>query len=121
MTPAEFEQVVVEAMEGLPPPFRDRLQNVGVMIQPEPASEHRRRLGDTHSELFGLYEGIPYPDRVPGEFTGSLPSRITIFQRPIERIYRSRAEMIRCIQETVLHEVGHHFGFTDDDLERMGY
>lgn len=117
MTRREFEEVVKEALDALPEEFRRRLRNIEVIVQesPSPRQSRRRRGG-----LLGLYEGVPYGERGSG-YSGALPDRITLFKRAIERECRAREEIVRCIQETVLHEVGHFFGFTDDQLESMGY
>ena len=116
MTRAEFEQVVQEAMESIPEFFREKLRNVEVIVQDIPPRRHLRP-GRT---LFGIYEGVPFGE--PGRgFTGQMPDRITIFRNPIEGACGDRTEMLTCIRETVLHEVGHHFGFTDRQLEEMGY
>lgn len=120
MTFREFEDVVREALETLPEMFRERLQNIAVIVQEVPTPSQAGRVGATDDTLFGLYEGIPFGER-GSHYSGALPDKITIFKRPIERACRNRADMIRCIQETVLHEVGHFFGFSDEQLEEMGY
>lgn len=115
MTRREFEKVVEEAIAALPQEFRDRLENVEFDVKESP----NRRQSGRHPELYGLYEGVPIGDRSasnPIEF----PSKITLFKRAIERDCPTRPEMIKCIQETVLHEIGHHFGFSDDDLDKFG-
>ena len=71
------------------------------------------------STSYGLYEGVPFGDRGPG-YQMALPDRITIFKRTIERDCKTRNEMIRCIQDTVLHELGHFFGFDDEQLDALG-
>ena len=120
MTREEFEDVVVEAMDSLPEMFKERLRNLAVIVQYHASARQSGRVGHRGGELLGLYEGVPI-EHGGGLHTGAMPNRITIFQAAIERTARSRPAMLRCIQETVLHEVGHHFGFTDHDLEEMGY
>ena len=116
MTRAEFERVVREAMDALPPMFLEKLGNVEVVVRESPT---RGQVAENGGGLYGLYEGVPLNERTP-EFAGALPDRITIFKRSIERDHRDRAAMLKCIRETVLHEVGHFFGLDEDDLERLG-
>ena len=77
---------------------------------------------DEHPEdpdLFGLYEGIPLPER--GDMAGELPDRITIFRLPLEDEFRDPAELEREIRITVLHELGHYFGLDEERLGDLGY
>jgi predicted Zn-dependent protease with MMP-like domain len=116
MTRLEFERVVKEAVDSLPTILREKIENVQVTVRESP---DRRQTAEHGSGLYGLYEGVSL-DRRTHDFQGALPDRITIFKRAIERDFPERNSMIRCIQETVIHEVGHFFGFDDDDLDRMG-
>ena len=116
MTRREFEKIVKEALESLPAPLRDKLDNVEVLVRESP---DRKQTGEHGPGLYGLYEGVSLDQRTH-DFQGALPDRITIFKRSIERDFPERAEMLKCIRETVIHEVGHFFGFDDDDLDRMG-
>lgn len=114
MTRREFEKVVEEAVARLPEPIKARLENVEFLVAESP---NRRQSG--MGELYGLYEGTPFPDRGP-EYQMAMPDRITIFKRAIERDCATREDMIQCIQDTVVHEVGHFLGLDDDELEARG-
>jgi predicted Zn-dependent protease with MMP-like domain len=116
MTRREFERVVQEALDSLPEGLKSKIQNVQVSIRESP---DRRQVAEHGSGLYGLYEGVSLDQR-GHDFAGALPDRITIFKRCIERDFPDRVEMIQCIRDTVIHEVGHYFGFDDDDLDRMG-
>ncbi|HZN61289.1 MAG TPA: metallopeptidase family protein [Planctomycetota bacterium] len=116
MTRREFEKVVKEAIESLPAALREKIDNVQVSVRESP---DRRQTAEHGPGLYGLYEGVSL-DRRPHDFQGAMPDRITIFKRSIERDFRGRAEMIQCIRDTVIHEVGHFFGLDDDDLDRLG-
>jgi predicted Zn-dependent protease with MMP-like domain len=116
MTRREFEKVVKEALDSLPPRLRARIENVQVSIRESP---DRRLVAEHGAGLYGLYEGVSLDQR-SHDFAGALPDRITIFKRTIERDHPGRDSMIQCIRDTVIHEVGHFFGFDDDDLDRMG-
>jgi len=121
MTRREFEKVVEEAVAALPEMFRKRIENVEFRVAESP---NRRQSGSKSGagrepSLYGLYEGTPIGDRGSGDSL-RLPDRITIFKRAIERDCRSRVEMVKCIQETVFHEIGHYFGLDDDQLDDLG-
>ena len=116
MTRREFEKVVKEAIESLPGALRGKIDNVQVSVRESP---DRKQTAEHGSGLYGLYEGVSL-DRRTHDFAGALPDRITIFKRSIERDFPNRAEMIKCIRETVIHEVGHFFGLDDEDLDRLG-
>ncbi|HWR53277.1 MAG TPA: metallopeptidase family protein [Bryobacteraceae bacterium] len=106
MSPAEFDLLVEQALRAIPTRFRRRLQNVVLVVEPEPP-----RPG-----LLGLYEGRPLTSRSAFD-SFSMPDRITIFQGPHERSARSRGELERLVEETVWHEVAHYFGM---DEARVG-
>lgn len=115
MTRKAFEEIVEEALAGLPQPFRDRLENVVVQVLPRPTRAQMEEVGlEPDEDLFGLYEGTPLTERTP-DFAG-LPDRISIFQEPIERACSTRKRMIREIQDTVIHEIGHFFGLDEDEI-----
>ena len=120
MTRREFEKVVEEAVAALPEMFRGKIENVEFRVAESP---NRRQSGSKspgrEPSLYGLYEGTPIGDRGSGDSL-RLPDRITIFKRCIERDCRTRAEMVKCIQETVFHEIGHYFGLDDDQLDDLG-
>lgn len=106
-----FEELVAEALDGLPGWVRARLDNVEVVIEDDP-------LPGQH--LLGLYEGVPLTDRGMG-YTWALPDRITLFRMPIQR-HAGRGEdaVRRVVADTVVHEVAHHFGITDERLNQLG-
>ena len=121
MTRREFERIVEEAVKSLPAEFRERLENIVIRVAESPNRRRSRTKEPQGHEtsLYGLYEGLPRTER--GVDDSLLPDRITIFKRAIERDHRSRAAMLRCIQETVLHEIGHYFGLDDSQLDELGY
>lgn len=120
MTRKEFEQVVREAVQALPEALRRKIDNVEIRIAESPSRRQSREWGGGRlPPLYGLYEGTPYGER-GREYTLRLPDRITLFKRAIERDCRTRPEMIRCIRETVLHELGHYFGLDEHQLDDLG-
>jgi predicted Zn-dependent protease with MMP-like domain len=85
-----------------------------------PNARQLRSVGVRHGTLLGLYEGIPLTERNSG-YSMVLPDKITIFQRTIERICGSHAEIVAQVRQTVIHEVAHHFGISDARLEELGW
>jgi len=116
----EFERLVRQACEGLPPAVQARLGNVALIVQewPTPAQLHEAGVEHPH-DLFGLYQGVPlvarhYYDPLP-------PDRITIFRGPILAAATSREAVAREVRTTVRHEIAHFLGMSEADLERLGY
>ena len=107
-----FEELVSEALDGVPQELMGLLQNVVVLTADEPP------LGEDH--ILGLYEGIPLTER-DHSYSGVLPDRITIFRGPTLRYARDWDEAVREIRVTVVHEIAHHFGIDDDRLHELGY
>ena len=117
-----FRALVSEAMDEIPEPFLSRLANVEVVVEDEPDAELLADMGldPRRDTLFGLYEGVPLDERGDHE-AALLPDRITLFYRPLVRACRTPGRLRREIRDTIIHEVGHFFGFDDEDLEREGY
>lgn len=111
----EFEKLVGEALDSLPKEFADKLQNVGVTFEnfPNPAQIAKLRL-NRRSLLFGLYEGIPLTKR--SNYSAVLPDKITIFKYPILMVSRSPEEVRERVKRVVMHEIGHHFGLSDEEM-----
>jgi predicted Zn-dependent protease with MMP-like domain len=120
MNTEKFERLVFEAIQHLPKEFRERLDNIDVVVAHEPTrhqlSKIERQRGET---LLGLYEGVPLTERTQG-YGFVVPDMITIFQRSIESICRNDQEIIAEIQKVVRHEIAHHFGISDGRLREMG-
>ncbi len=114
-----FERLVERAVADLPEEFRERLENIDVVVEDLPAGRQLRRGRTPPGEiLLGLYEGVPLTERsinyglVP-------PDKITIFQKPIEAVCRSDDEIAEEIGRVVRHEIAHHFGIGDERLEEL--
>lgn len=121
LPPEEFDEVVARAVAGLPEEYLTRLEleNIDIVVEPEPTPEQLAELGlQRYESLFGLYEGVSLPERM--RYGEVLPDKITIFQRPIESYVNSMQELEEQIQTTVKHEVAHFFGFDDDEIDDMG-
>ncbi|NJL29359.1 MAG: metallopeptidase family protein [Thermoanaerobaculia bacterium] len=111
----EFESLVAKALDDLPGEFAELLENVAVTIEDEPDPEDLEALGmEEDEELFGLYQGMPLTER--DSFYQELPDRVVIYRGPIVRACESRREVIREVRDTVVHELGHHFGLSDEEM-----
>jgi predicted Zn-dependent protease with MMP-like domain len=115
-----FEQLVAEVLEELPGYIQERLENVAVVVE---ARSRPSRFGeDSGEDLLGLYEGINRVDRASGYHLAT-PDRITLFWRPlVEEVGpgASAEALRREVRKTIIHEVAHHFGMDDAELERLG-
>ena len=115
----EFAQLVAAALDELPRQFRRQMQNIAVIVETAPSRALLKAmdLWPDHT-LLGLYQGVPLPDR--GQSYGNvLPDQITIFQQPIEALYRTPEEIQTAVRETVIHEVGHYFGLDDARIDEL--
>jgi predicted Zn-dependent protease with MMP-like domain len=108
--PDAFEQMVGTALDSLPPQFAALIENVAVLV------EH----GQGPRGLLGLYEGVPLTSRNT-HYAGVLPDRITIYQRSICALCDTEAEVVEQVRRTVIHEVGHYFGISDERLRELGW
>ena len=122
MDRARFHALVAEAIDEIPEPFRDYLENVAVVVEDEPSDELLREMemDPRQDTLYGLYEGVPVGER---QFDGApmLPDRIIIYYRPLVRDFGTPTAIRREIRTTIIHEVGHVFGLEDDEIEAEGY
>lgn len=119
MTRQSFERLVLEAVELIPPAFRQEMRNVAVVVEDEPSRATLAELGiEPPDTLYGLYEGTPLTEREWGHGT-VLPDRITIYQRPIVEDAAGETDIIRAVGETVIHEFGHHFGLSEEEIEAI--
>ena len=113
-----FHRMVQRVSRTLPYQVQAALNNVAIVVQDEPTAEQRSELTNGASDLLGLYQGVPMIER-----TGvglMMPDRITIFTGPISRHTRSSQEMEEQVRVTLLHEIGHHLGFDEGGLDRIG-
>ena len=116
-----FENLVVEAIESIPEPLFRYMENVEILVEEWPTPTQRRSVDLADGNLLlGLYEGIPLTERT-SHCGLVLPDKITIFRRPILMVAPPNDEAIRSqIRRTVLHEIAHHFGISDERLVELG-
>jgi predicted Zn-dependent protease with MMP-like domain len=119
MTRSDFRELVDEALETIPQRFRDAMQNIAIVVDDEPSPEQMESVEiEPPDTLLGLYEGIPLPER-QWAHGNTLPDKITLFQRPIEESSEDEDDLIICIGETLIHEVGHYFGLSEEEIEAI--
>ena len=112
---SSFDKLVEEAVLSLPDEFADRLQNVSVVVREYPPPEILKKL-KIRGTLLGLYQGVPYGKKSVWS-SRVQPDMISIYKRPILGICRTAEEVIEKVREVVIHEIGHHFGLSDKDME----
>jgi predicted Zn-dependent protease with MMP-like domain len=121
MTREEFEDRVAQALDDLPDEIAELMDNIQVVVASRPRPQDMRRAGVRRGDmLLGLYTGVPLGSRGRHRYSGVLPDRVVLYQRNIEAAF-PRHRLVEGIREVVLHEVGHHFGLSDDRLHEMGY
>ena len=113
--PPDLEAMVIDALEGLPASFRERLGSVAIVIEDEPTPSQLASVGARG--LFGLYQGVPRTTW--GAEHAMVPSKITIFRGPLLRAHRTQQGLVAGVTDTVYHEIAHHFGISDARLTEL--
>jgi len=117
MSRADFERLVADALASIPHRFRDAMQNIAIVVEDEPS---RALLDEMDVEppetLFGLYQGVPLTER-RWDAGNLLPDRILIFQGPHERSAEDEDDLAIAIAETLIHEIGHYFGMSEEEIQ----
>ena len=114
-TGPDIEGMVIDALDGLPEVFRERLGSVAIVIEEEPTPAQRGSGGARG--LYGLYQGIPRTNLAAEG--APVPSKITIFRGPLVRTYHGEEALAAAVTETVYHEIAHHFGISDARLHEI--
>ena len=107
----DFEVLVGEGLDTIPGELAELMDNVVVLVEDNPPAGR---------PLLGLYHGVPLTDR-GHYYVGALPDRITIYRNPILRQCSTQEQVVDCVRTTVVHEVAHHFGISDERLDELGY
>jgi predicted Zn-dependent protease with MMP-like domain len=119
VTRNRFEKLVEEALRDIPRSFRAEMKNVAVLVEDEPPPHVLEEMEiEPPDSLFGLYQGTPLPER-GWAYGNALPDRISIYQRPIEEACEDDDEIRECVAETVIHEFGHYFGLSEEEIEEI--
>lgn len=115
MDRSSFERIVENAVRRLPRQFRNKVSNISIEVEDSPSRETLDGMGIKHGTLLGLYQGVPLTER-EWNYGNVLPDRIVIYRLPIEQSARSLEEIEEIVLDTVVHEIGHYFGFDDETL-----
>jgi len=113
-----FEKLVQQALRRLPYRFKQKIKNISIEVEDLPSAALLDEMGIKSGTLLGLYQGVPLTHR-EWNYGNLLPDRIVIYQQPIEMASSSPSEIEDLVMDTVIHEVGHYFGFTDDELHEI--
>jgi predicted Zn-dependent protease with MMP-like domain len=119
MTRAAFERLVAEAVTLIPTRFRREIKNLALVVEDEPSPALLEEMEiEPPDSLYGLYQGTPLTER-SWDFGNRLPDKITLFQKPIEEDCKDEDEIRAVIGETLIHEVGHYFGLSEEEIEEI--
>ena len=117
---ADIETIARATLQALPPPFATSLGDIVLLVEPVADAETVRSLGLSHPmQLSGLYQGVPL-NQQSVSYPTMMPERITLYSRPLLAEWRqTRFSLEQIIRHVVIHEIGHHFGFSDDDMHAL--
>jgi predicted Zn-dependent protease with MMP-like domain len=116
---AAFDRLVAEAVASIPKRFRDAMHNIAIVVEDAPSRQLLRELDiEPPNTLFGLYQGIPLTER-RWDYGNALPDRILLFQEPHERASHDQDDLVGAIAETLIHEIGHYFGLSEEEIEAI--
>ncbi len=119
MDRAHFERLVADALASIPHRFRDAMTNLVIVVEDEPERELLREMEiEPPDTLFGLYQGTPLTER-RWDYGNALPDRILLFQGPHEREADDEDDLVVSIAETLIHEIGHYFGLSEEEIEEI--
>ena len=119
MTREQFRKLVDEALAGIPIRFRDALKNIAIVVEDEPTTAQLSDVGiDPPDTLLGLYEGTPLTER-HWSHEAVMPDKVTLFQGPIEDASDDEDDVVVAIGETLIHEIGHYFGLSEEEIEEI--
>jgi predicted Zn-dependent protease with MMP-like domain len=114
-----FDRLVADALRTIPRRFRDAMANIAIVVEDEPSRELLREMDiDPPDTLLGLYQGTPLTER-PSNYGNTLPDCVLIFQGPHEREAEDDDDLVVAIGETLIHEIGHYFGLSEDEIEAI--
>ena len=114
-----FERLVAEALASIPRRFKKAMQNIAIVVEDEPSRELLDEMEiEPPGTLLGLYQGTPLTERSWG-YGNTLPDRVLIFQGPHEREAEDEDDLVVSIGETLIHEIGHYFGMSEEEIEEI--
>jgi predicted Zn-dependent protease with MMP-like domain len=115
----KFEQLVASALATIPRRFRSAMVNVAIVVEDDPPVELLEEMEiEPPGTLLGLYQGTPLTER-QWDYGNTLPDRILLFQGPLERHSSDEEDLVVAIGETLIHEIGHYFGLSEEEIEEV--
>jgi predicted Zn-dependent protease with MMP-like domain len=119
VTRKQFEAHVADALASIPRRFRDAMENIAIVVEDEPSRDLLEEMEiEPPDTLLGLYQGVPLTER-RWDYGNALPDRVLIFQGPHERESEDEDDLVVCIAETLIHEIGHYFGLSEEEIEEI--
>ena len=119
MNRTRFETLVAEALATIPRRFREAMKNLAIVVEDEPSRALLEEMElEPRDTLLGLYQGTPLTERSWG-YGNTLPDRILLFQGPLERESEDEDDLVVAIGETLIHEIGHYFGLSEEEIEEI--
>ena len=120
MEKGKFEEIVIETIKKLPDKFKEKLENIDVVIEEKRINRYLKNNKDLDQKItLGLYQGLPITRRAGKRRL--LPGKITIYKKSIEAVSHSKEELEKNIKRVVLHEIGHYFGLDEKKLKDLGF
>jgi predicted Zn-dependent protease with MMP-like domain len=117
VTEPEFQELVQRALDSLPDEYAKLISNVAVVVEDEPSPDLLADLEmEEDEDLLGLYQGLSVDKESFFQAGGQLPAKISIYRGPILRLCRTKKEVVQEVRDTVVHEIGHHFGLDDNEM-----
>ncbi len=117
VTEPEFQELVQQALDSLPDEYARLISNVAVVVEDEPSPDLLADLEmEEDEDLLGLYQGLSIDKESFFQAGGQLPAKISIYRGPILRICHTKKEVVQEVRDTLVHEIGHHFGLDDDEM-----
>jgi predicted Zn-dependent protease with MMP-like domain len=115
----KFERLVADALATIPRRFRNAMSNLAIVVEDEPSRDLLREMEiEPPDTLLGLYQGVPLTER-RWDYGNTLPDRILLFQGPLERESEDEDDLVVAIGETLIHEIGHYFGLSEEEIEEI--
>jgi predicted Zn-dependent protease with MMP-like domain len=116
---SDFERLVAEALASIPRRFRKAMQNIAIVVEDEPSPDLLEEMEiEPPDTLLGLYQGTPLTER-RWDHGNTLPDLVLIFQGPHERDAEDEDDLVVAIGETLIHEIGHYFGLSEEEIEEI--
>jgi predicted Zn-dependent protease with MMP-like domain len=117
MNRARFETLVSDALASIPKRFRAAMKNLAIVVEDEPSPKLLEEMDiEPPDTLLGLYQGTPLTERA-WDYGNALPDRILLFQGPLQRESADEDDLVVAIGETLIHEIGHYFGLSEEEIE----